>query len=130
MVLLKLHEEVALFWFKKFMFYFQQWLHLPIDTIVFQGWCFMLFSTYTLVNNMISMSRLHFKEAEKNKKAKLTSVQVKQGSLTINTTLCRWKMEEKQLPRYFREVKSTLKSLIIMMMMIPLLKCQNCNSGV
>ena len=71
----------------------------------------MLFSTYTLVNNMIAMSSLHFKEAEKNKKAKLTSVQVKQGSLTINTALCRQKMEETQLPRYFREVKSTLKPL-------------------
>ena len=57
------------------------------------------------------MSNLHFKEAEKNKKTKLTSVQVKQGSLTINTALCREKMEEKQLPRYFREVKSTLKPL-------------------
>ena len=29
------------------------------------------------------MSSFHFKEPEKNKKAKLTSVQVKQGSLTI-----------------------------------------------
>ena len=57
------------------------------------------------------MSSLHFKEAEKNKKTKLTSVQVKQGSLTITLLFADKKMEEKQLPRYFREVKSTLKPL-------------------
>ena len=58
----------------------------------------MLFSTYTLVNNMISTPSLHFKEAEKNKKAKLTSVQVKQGRLTIKLPFAGKKWKRNNFP--------------------------------
>lgn len=44
------------------------------------------------------MSSLHFKEAEKNEKTKLTSVQVKQGSLTITLLFADKKWKRNNFP--------------------------------